>query len=192
MGGFVYSMIGKTYTIALSGIDGYKVEVQTNIVPGLPRFQIVGLPDTAIDEAKARIKSAIHAVNAVFPNRNITVNLSPASVKKSGTSFDLPIAISILLATKQLKGRNLASYIILGELNLDGTLRSPNGLMPMVLSGKKHGIKKFIVPSVGFSEVSCIEGVSFYPMKILSDINDISDEILIPGDKSKFKNKKHT
>ena len=115
-------MISNIKTISLTGIEGSLVEVQTDITGGLPTFEIVGLPDTSVKESKERIKSAIKNSNIEFPSRRIIINLAPASTKKEGTSYDLPIAIGILIAQKEIINNKLENTIFIGELSLDGKI----------------------------------------------------------------------
>lgn len=178
-------MLGKTLSITLTGVEGELVEVQTNITRGLPKFNIVGLPDTAIEEARLRVKSAIIEAGVPFPDKQITVNLAPASVRKAGTGFDLPIAVSILYALNQMI-KLPENVIILGELGLDGSVNYVNGLLPMVLSAKKAGYDTFIIPQDGLDEVCFVENTTFLTVKTLSDIlcSTLKEQ---RGDAEKFK-----
>jgi len=160
-------MLAKCYTTALMGIQAYLVEVEVDISRGLPNFNIVGLPDTAVREAKERITAAIKNSQFNFPLGKITVNLAPADIRKEGSSFDLPMAIGILKATGIITKNDLSSCIILGELALDGEIRRINGALPMVLEVRKK-IKKVILPLDNAQEASVIEGIEVYPVKNLS------------------------
>ena len=160
-------MLAKCYTTALMGIQAYLVEVEVDISRGLPNFNIVGLPDTAVREAKERITAAIKNSQFNFPLGKITVNLAPADIRKEGSSFDLPMAIGILKATGIITKNDLSSCIILGELALDGEIRRINGALPMVLEIRKK-IKKVILPLDNAQEASVIEGIEVYPVKNLS------------------------
>ena len=130
-------MISNVKTISLIGIEGNLVEVQTDITGGLPAFDIVGLPDTSVRESKERIKSAIKNSNIELPSRRIIINLAPASTKKEGTSYDLPMAIGILLAQNAIINNKLESTIFIGELSLDGKINRINGVLPMCIEAMK-------------------------------------------------------
>ena len=124
-------MLAKVKTCAVLGLDGYIVEVEVHISPGLPSFTIVGLPDPAVQEARERVRAAIRNSDCDFPMRRITVNLAPADVRKAGPSYDLPIAVGILISSGQIVG-SPDSAVFLGELSLDGGLRHTGGILPMV------------------------------------------------------------
>ena len=131
-------MLAKCKTCAVVGLDGYVVEVEVDISPGLPAFTIVGLPDTAVQEARERVRAAIRNSGAEFPMRRITVSLAPADLRKSGPAYDLPIALGVLLSSGQVP-EIPGSALLLGELSLDGGLRHTNGILPMVVVAKEEG-----------------------------------------------------
>ncbi len=151
-------MLAKTNTCAVNGVDGQLVEVEVDISPGQPRFNIVGLPDSSVQESRERVRAAIRNSGAEFPLRRITVSLAPASVKKTGPSYDLPIAIGILICSGQVPDVANRS-LFLGELSLDGKLRSTNGMLPMLRAGKKRGYETVFVPRVNAKEASLVPGV---------------------------------
>ncbi|GAB7388125.1 YifB family Mg chelatase-like AAA ATPase [Bacillaceae bacterium] len=128
------------------GIDGYIVDVEVDIANGLPSFDLVGLPDSSIREAKDRVRAAIKNSGFAFPLQRITVNLAPADERKEGSAFDLPIAVGILLADRQIEAKVDSSFLLLGELALDGTVRPVKGVLPMVLQAKREGIRHVILP----------------------------------------------
>ncbi|NQS88342.1 YifB family Mg chelatase-like AAA ATPase, partial [Patescibacteria group bacterium] len=163
-------MLAKVYSSALLGIDAYPVEVEVDISPGLPNFNIVGLPDLAIKEARERVTSAIKNSQFPFPTRKITVNLAPADIKKEGSSFDLPIAVGILKATGVIGENSLSSYIILGELSLDGIVRRINGTLSITLEAKKRGVRSFILPRDNAKEAAVVKGVDVYPVDNLPQV----------------------
>src|SRR6266571_2577023 len=135
------------------------VEVEVDIPPqGLANFLVVGLPDTAVQEARERVRAAIKNSGLVFPFRRITVSLAPAELRKSGPSYDLPIAVAILLASGQLAD-DFSKVLFLGELALDGTLRHTHGILPMVALAREQGLERVFVPAVDGAEASLIEGV---------------------------------
>src|SRR3990172_4713307 len=129
-------MFAKVLSATVCGLEGVNVEVETDILNGLPAFNIVGLPDKAVEESKERVRSAIYNSSAFLPAKRITVNLAPADLPKEGPSFDLPMAVSILIASEQLRV-DIADSIFLGELSLEGTLRHIKGVLPMVLYAKE-------------------------------------------------------
>lgn len=173
-------MLAKCYTSALMGIDAYLVEVEVDISRGLPNFNIVGLPDTAVREAKERVTAAIKNSQYNFPSGRITINLAPADIKKEGSSFDLPMAIGILKATGAIRKNELSSYIILGELALDGGVRRINGTLPMVLKAKEREIKKIVLPLENAREASVIKEIEVYPLENLSQtVKFLNEELII-------------
>jgi len=162
-------VLAKTKTCAVVGLDGFVVEVEVDISPGLPAFNIVGLPDTAVQESRERVRAAIRNSGAEFPMRRITVSLAPADLKKSGPSYDLPIAIGILLSAGQIPDRMNGS-LLLGELGLDGALRPTQGILPMVAVGKGEGFNTAFVPSMNAAEAALVEGVKVMPVLELSQL----------------------
>ena len=136
-------MLSKLYSCAISGTDGYLIEIEVDISKGLPQISIVGLPDAAIKEAKDRVRSAIKNSGFEFPVKRITINLAPADTKKEGSAYDLPIALGILAAGKEIKENAFEDLIIIGELSLDGSIKPIKGLLSMVL-GIKDSNKKSI------------------------------------------------
>lgn len=160
-------MLSKGISYALSGLTGVMVEVEVDIHKGLPKFEIVGLPDTAVKESKERVRSAIKNSGFVFPNKAITVNLAPADLKKEGAYFDLSIALSIIKAENE--GFSDKEYVVLGELGLDGKVRGVNGLMPMLISAKLQGYEYFIIPKENEKEASFIDGINVIAIESLSD-----------------------
>jgi len=133
-------MLAKVISCAVIGLEGVIVEVEVDISPGLPKTIIVGLPDTAVEESAERVRSAIKNSGGSFPMRRITVNLAPADLKKAGPSYDLPIAVGIMLSSEQISA-DITGTVFLGELSLDGTLRHTNGILPMVALAQKEGLR---------------------------------------------------
>lgn len=162
-------MFAKVLSSVVVGLDGVLIEVETDISNGLPSFTIVGLADRAVEESRERVKSAIRNSGADLPARRITVNLAPGDLPKEGPSFDLPIAVSILLSSGQLSA-DLAKSMFLGELSLDGKLRSTRGVLPMVLLAKVSGIENVFVPYDNADEASLVDGVSVFPARELKEI----------------------
>lgn len=163
-------MLAVVNSFGLVGLSGYKIDVEVDINQGLPKYDIVGLPDTAIKESKERVRSAIKNSGLKFPTNRITVNLAPANKKKEGPSFDLAIAVSILKATNQIELSFNKDYIFIGELGLDGSLRAVNGLLPILISAKDMGYNSFIIPYENTEEASFIDGIQAYSFKNLKDV----------------------
>lgn len=151
--------LAKSYAVSLMGLAGTIVEVESEISSSLPGFVLVGLPDASLSEAKDRVRAAIQNSGLKMPDRRVTVNLSPASVRKQGSSFDLAIAVSVLSASGTLNGRSISSWVHLGELGLDGSVRKINGILPSLLVAKNAGILNAIVPFANLAEASLVTGM---------------------------------
>jgi len=162
-------MLSKVNSVGLMGIDGFLVSVEVDVTGGLPAFDIVGLGDAAVKEARERVRSSIKNSGYVFPSKKVIVNLAPASMRKEGASYDLAIAMAILTATGQVPNLNEDS-ILIGELSLDGTVNHISGVLPMVISAYEKGYKSFFVPSQDAKEASIVEGAKIYPVQKISDI----------------------
>ena len=162
-------MLATAQTCAVIGLDGQLIQAETDISPGLPAFHIVGLPDTAVQEAKERVRAAVRNSGCEFPMRRITVNLAPADLKKAGPAYDLPIAVGILYSTGQA-APTLEPAIFLGELSLDGGLRHTAGILPMVWVAREHGIRSVYVPAVDAAEAALVEGIKVYPIGTLAQL----------------------
>ncbi len=166
-------MLSRVMSGAVVGLEAVPVEVEVDIASqGFPAFSIVGLPDKAIEEAKDRVRSALTNSSAPFPNRRITVNLSPADLPKSGPAYDFPISLGILLAYKQLPSVDITDSLFLGEVSLDGTLRTTPGVISLVGMAKEQGFRKVFLPSVNASEASLVEGIAVYPVHSIAEIID--------------------
>src|SRR3990172_4497199 len=162
-------MPAKVFSCAIIGLDGAIVEVEADISPGLPKFTVVGLPDTAVQEARERVRPAIRNSAFTFPMKRITVNLAPADLQKSGPAYDLPIAIGILLTSEQLFA-DVSRTILLGELSLDGGLRHTNGILPMVALAREQGFSTVIVPEADAKEAALVDGMSVIPVASLAQL----------------------
>ena len=166
----------KIYSEALYGIEGIPITIEVNISEGLPKFDVVGLPDQAVNEAKERVIAAINNSDRFFPPKRITINLAPADIKKSGSMYDLPFALGILSSSAQLFFSDfMNNTIILGELALDGSVREVKGIFSMLLNAKELGIKNAIIPFNNMEEANIIEGLNLYPVKTLKDAIDVSE-----------------
>ena len=162
-------MHAKSRTCAVVGLDGLVVEVEVDISPGLPAFNIVGLPDAAVQESRERVRAAIRNSGHEFPMRRITVSLAPADLRKAGPAYDLPIAVSILLSSGQVPSIP-DSALMLGELSLDGALRHTNGVLPMVVVARDEGLQTVFVPSADAEEAALVEDVEIVPVESLAQL----------------------
>jgi len=162
-------MLATVKTAAVVGLEGRLVDVEVDISSGLPAMTIVGLPDTAVQEAKERVRAAIRNSGCNFPMKRIVVNLAPADLKKAGPAYDLPIAVGILLSSEQIYA-DVSQTIVLGELSLDGSLRHTNGVLPMVALARQEGYPAIIVPEADAKEASLIEGTKIIPIASLSQL----------------------
>ena len=163
-------MLARVNSSAVVGLDAVPVEVEIDISSrGLPSFTIVGLPDKAVEEAKERVRSAILNSNSTFPDHRITVNLAPADLPKEGPSYDLPIALGILIASGQLEA-DIADAIFMGELSLDGRLRHTTGVLPQALLAQSKKLKKIFLPRINAKEAAILRGIKIYPLNTLSEL----------------------
>lgn len=163
-------MLAKVNSCAVLGLDGEIIEVEVDISnQGLPKFNIVGLPDTAVQEAKERVRSAIRNSGHTFPLHHITVNLAPADLRKEGPSYDLPIAVGILIASGQAPEPR-PNCVFLGELSLDGRLRHTGGMLPMVGVAREWGLTMAFVPEADGGEAALVDGVEVVPVATLAQL----------------------
>jgi len=162
-------MYGKVLSACLQGIEGQLIEVESDISSGLPQINLVGLPDSAVRESVERVRSAIKNCGFTFPLDRITVNLAPADLRKEGSSFDLAIALGILLTSAQLPQDIVECTLFIGELALDGTLRPVPGVLSMVHAAKQAGMRRICVPEANAPEAALIEGVDVYALANLAD-----------------------
>ncbi len=163
-------MVNKVTTATVIGLNAYEVSVETDVQNGLPAFSVVGLPDTAVNEARDRVRSAVKNSGFSFPNRKIIINLAPADLKKAGTGFDLPIAMGIIIEEGVLEQEVTKDYAFIGELSLDGNLRGVRGILPVVIGLKEIGIKNVIVPSDNVKEAALIDGINVFGAQCLGDV----------------------
>ena len=163
-------MLAKTNSCTLLGIEGYAVEVEVDISLGLPEFHLVGLPDTAVREAKDRVRAAIKNSGFTFPSQRITVNLAPADIRKEGSMFDLAIAMGILAASGEISQDKLNGLFFLGELSLDGSLRSVNGILPLASSLNPKECRHLFVPAANAVEAALANNVSVFGVDSLTDL----------------------
>lgn len=165
-------MYSKTKTCVLNGLNGYDIDVEADLSTGLQAFNIVGLPDLSIRESKERVKSAISNSGYFLPPGRITINLAPANLKKDGSQMDLAIAVSLLLAIGVIEYLPDEKTIFLGELSLDGRIITFDGALPMIISLKELGFKKFFIPQTIKDEVNIVQGIEIYPVSHLKELVD--------------------
>lgn len=169
-------MLSIVKSMALHGLDGYLVAIQVDISVGLPYFEIVGLPDASVKEAKERVKTAIKNSGGELFSRRVVVNLAPANTRKEGSAFDLPIAVGILIATENVVNPYLQEFleetIFIGELSLDGTIEKVKGALPIAIEAKKLGIRRIILPEENAKEAAIIKEMEILPVKNLRQVMD--------------------
>lgn len=163
-------MLSKVISAVTKGTEGIRVIVETDISNGMPGLTVVGLADTMVKEAKERIRSAFFNTGSAYPLKRITVNMSPADIRKRGSHFDLPMAMGILLSSGQLRGKETRGCGIIGELSLDGSLNPCRGVLPMVMALRREGVSRVILPLSNAEEACLVTGVEIYPAKNLTDV----------------------
>lgn len=171
----------KIYSEALYGIEGIPIVIEVNISEGLPKFDVVGLPDQAVNEARERVIAAINNSDRFFPPKRITINLAPADIKKTGSMYDLPFALGILASSMQIFLSDFTDKtIILGELALDGSVREIKGIFPMLLNAKESGITNAVIPYNNIEEADIVDGLHLYPVKTLKEAIDAAEGKMEP------------
>jgi len=174
-------MLAKVLSGALIGIDGYLVDVEVDLAQGLPAFDIVGLPDSAVKESRERVRAAIRNTGHPFPVKRITVNLAPADIRKSGPAFDLPIAVGILTACQILSAEASQNAFFTGELSLDGAVRPVSGVLPMILAARAAGLKHCFVPASNAEEAALVDGMIIYPVNTIEElVTHLRGELITP------------
>lgn len=167
-------MLSTVKSIALQGLNGYLISIEVDISKGLPCFEIVGLPDASVKEAKERVRIAIRNSEEELSSRKIVVNLAPANIRKEGSKFDLPIALGILIASGKIENLYLKEFleesIFIGELSLDGTVEKVNGVLPICIEARKLGIKRVVLSSENAKEAAILEGLEILPVHNLKEI----------------------
>jgi len=159
-------LLAKVISCAVVGLDGALVDVEVDISNGQPGFTIVGLPDTAVQESRERVRAAIKNSSFLYPFKRITVNLAPADLRKEGPAYDLPIAIGLLLATEQIR-TDLTRTLIIGELSLDGIVRHTNGVLPMAALARDKGFDSLFVPASDAPEAALVPDLKVFPIETL-------------------------
>src|SRR6476469_9156824 len=178
-------LVKKIMTATLVGLDGALIEVEADVSNGLPATIIVGLPDTAVLESRERVRSAIKHSGFSYPQTRVSLNLAPGTLPKMGTHFDLPIAVAILLASGLLrvpKGVDLEKHLIIGELSLDGTVKSCSGVLAMVQEAKRAGFKEVFVPAENANMAALVKEITVYPVTHLAQlVNHLGGkELIVP------------
>ncbi|MBQ4119351.1 MAG: YifB family Mg chelatase-like AAA ATPase [Clostridia bacterium] len=164
-------MFSRTQSVGVFGFHTYMIQVEADISNGLPSFDIVGLPDATVKESRDRVRAAIKNCGFKFPISRITVNLAPADRKKEGSVYDLPVLLAILKASDQLKA-DLSNSVTIGEVALDGILRSVNGVLAMTITAKENGIENIFVPKDNAIEAAVVEGINVYPVENIKELID--------------------
>ena len=168
-------MLSKIHSYGLYGLHGFAVEVEVDVSQGLPAYDTVGLPDAAVRESRERVRAALRNSGFMVPPRRITINLAPADMKKEGTVYDLPIALGLLAATEQISQPE-EGWIFLGELALDGGVRGVNGILPMLISARAHGVTHVMLPMENAGEAACLEGIHAYAVGTLKEAASLLQE----------------
>jgi magnesium chelatase family protein len=184
-----HAVLAKVNSCAVVGLDGVLIEVEVDVGSGKPGVVLVGLPDAAVQESRERVRSAIRNSGGRMPHGKITVNLAPADIKKAGPTYDLPIAVGILLSANQLVA-DVQDAIVVGELSLDGMVRHTPGIISMVSLAAERGMRRAFVPEVDAREAALIAGIEVYPVRTLADlVNHLNGDVPIPrmpGDPEAF------
>lgn len=163
-------MLARVFSCAVVGLDGVIVEVEVDYTNGLPGMTIVGLPDAAVQESRERVQTAVKNAGLHFPRHRIVVNLAPASVRKEGPAYDLPIALGVVLLAGYLPHDAADGTLVLGELSLDGVVRHTRGVLPMAASARAAGYKRMFVPEVDAPEAALIPDLEVIPVKSLAEL----------------------
>ncbi|MER2080123.1 MAG: YifB family Mg chelatase-like AAA ATPase [Ruminococcus sp.] len=171
------NLVVKTYSFGISGIDGYPVEVEASAVSGMPKIDLVGLPDAAVKESKDRVTSAMRNCGLRITQNHITFNLAPADIKKEGPIYDLPITVNLMLLGGHIRN-NPNSSAFVGELSLSGELRGVNGVLPMAIKAREMGIRRIFVPYSNGAEAAVVDGIDVYAIKDIIELKDYLNGII--------------
>ena len=172
-------MLVKVYGAAVQGINATPVTIEVNCSKGI-KFFLVGLPDASVKESRERIVSALQVNDYKFPRKQIVINMSPADIRKEGSDYDLPLALGILASSESIKSDKLSSYIIMGELSLNGDILPIKGALPIALMARENGFKGFILPSANAKEASVVEGIDVYGVDNIKQVVDfVNDDIAL-------------
>jgi magnesium chelatase family protein len=200
-------MLARVFSCAVVGLEGVIVEVEVDYTNGLPGVTIVGLPDAAVVESRERVQTAVKNAGLHFPRHRIVVNLSPASIRKEGPAYDLPIALGVIILAGFLPHDVIENTIVIGELSLDGIVRHTRGVLPMAATARANGFKRMFVPEVDAGEAALIPDLEVIPVKSLADLyahlsgrcliqpyqpsSDELEPLFIPTDFGEIKGQEH-
>lgn len=173
-------MLAHVYSCAVIGLEGVVIDIEVDYGQGLPHMAIVGLPDEAVKESRERVFSAVKNSDMAYPRQPLTVNLAPASVRKEGPFYDLPIAIGVLITAEQITPQSIEGALIIGELSLDGSVRHVRGILTVAAQARQQGYKRLFVPACDAAEAALIPDIEVYPVNTLRElVNHFSGETLI-------------
>src|SRR5664279_1971164 len=167
-------MLVRTFASAVTGIDAVTVTIEVNESRGV-QFFLVGLPDSAVKESQHRIASALGTLNHHWPGKQIVINMAPADIRKEGSAYDLPLAMGVLAADEKVRVGEMESFVLMGELSLDGSLQPIKGVLPIALRAREEGFKGVIVPVKNAREAAVVDGLEVYGMEKLRDVVDFFD-----------------
>ena len=167
---YTFAMLARVFSCAVIGLEGVIVEVEVDYSNGLPAVIIVGLPDAAVQESRERVQTAVKNAGLHFPRHRIVVNLSPASIRKEGPAYDLPIALGVIILSGHLPHDVVENTLIVGELSLDGVVRHTRGILPMAATARANGYKRMFVPEADAGEAALIPDLEVYPVRTLADL----------------------
>src|SRR5688572_22802607 len=201
-------MLSRVFSCAVIGLEGVIVEVEVDYSNGLPAVIIVGLPDAAVQESRERVQTAVKNAGLHFPRHRIVVNLSPASIRKEGPAYDLPIALGVIMLSGHLPHETVKDTVVVGELSLDGVVRHTRGILPMAATARSNGYKRMFVPETDAPEAALIPDLEIIPVKSLEDLynhlagreliepyrpsdSDSPEPLFIPTDFSEIKGQEH-
>ena len=165
-------MLVKTFSAAVFGIEAVPVTIEVDVTRGV-RYMLVGLPDAAVKESQQRIESALRAVGLRWPGRQVIINMAPADIRKEGSSYDLPLAVGILVASEMVRGEKLDGLLLTGELSLDGAIKPVKGVLPMALQARSSGFRGVMVPSENAPEAAVVDGLDVYGVSSLTEVLQI-------------------
>lgn len=165
-------MLVKTFGSAIQGVDAMLITIEVNVSQG-KKFHMVGLPDNAIKESQHRLVAVLNNIGYKYPRRRIVINMAPADVKKEGSAYDLPIAIGLLAASKQIPPDDIHEYMMMGELSMDGSLNPIRGALPIAMKAKSQGFKGLILPMINAAEAAIVDGLNVYGFKHINDVIDM-------------------
>lgn len=172
-------MLARVWSAAIVGINAVKVGVEVDVSGGLPSIVLVGLPDTAVQESRERVKAALKNAGYMPPMRKVVINLAPADLRKEGPSFDLPLSIGILAASEQVSPELLGDYLFLGEVSLDGSLRPVAGVLPIAAAAQDLGMAGMVVPEDNAQEAAVVEGLKVFGFKHLAEVGNFLNNPLL-------------